>query len=178
MTATQGRPMSTDPDVVRILVERLSIAFEERLIPRMAARVLAALLCSEHDAMTAKQLITTLGVSHAALSVAVNELIEVGVIIREKIPGSRRELFSLPPAGIVSAVMAQTTARPDIAAMAEEGIDLVGGPATPGGQRLREISEFFDFLDTEMAGIWKRWSDRATETPRSYHRPDPVPGQG
>ena len=83
-------------------------------MPRMPARVLVVLLCSEGDAVTARQLTTELGVSPAAISSAVNHLMQVGLLTREPIPGSRQEHYRLPADGMLGAIMRKSTAAPDL----------------------------------------------------------------
>lgn len=147
-------------DPRRMFVERMSIAMYERGMPRMSARVLVVLLCAEGDAVTAKQLTTELGVSPAAISSAVNHLMQVGLLSREPIPGSRQEHYRLPPGGVLGAIIRKSTAAPDLADIAEEGVGVLGGPSTPGGARLTEVSEFVRFMDEEMRGVWDRWQAR------------------
>jgi biotin operon repressor len=148
------------PDAFRTFIERMSIAMYERGMPRMPARVLVVLLCAEGDAVTARQLATTLGVSPAAISSAVNHLMQIGLLIREPIPGSRQEHYRLPPGGVLGAIMRKSAAAPDLADIAEEGVEVLGGPATPGGARLTQVSEFVRFMDAEMRGVWERWTAR------------------
>lgn len=146
------------PDALRTFVERMSIAMYERGMPRMPARVLVTLLCAEGDAVTARQLTASLGVSPAAISSAVNHLMQVGLLVREPIPGSRQEHYRLPPGGVLGAIMRKSTAAPDLADIAEEGVGVLGGSGTRGGARLTEVSEFVRFMDAEMRGVWERWT--------------------
>jgi biotin operon repressor len=155
-----GAGAVTSCDAVRTFVERMSIAMYERGMPRMPARVLVVLLCSEGEAVTARQLTAALGVSPAAISSAVNHLMQVGMLVREPIPGSRQEHYRLPPGGVLGAIMQKSAAAPDLADIAEEGIEVLGGAGTPGGARLTEVSEFVRFMDAEMRGVWDRWKAR------------------
>jgi biotin operon repressor len=150
-------------DPRRTFVERMSIALYERGMPRMPARVLVVLLCNEGEAVTARQLTGELGVSPAAISSAVNHLMQVGLLTREPIPGSRQEHYRLPAGGVLGAIMRKSTAAPDLADIAEEGVDVLGGPQTPGGARLTEVSEFVRFMDEEMRGVWERWQARQAQ---------------
>jgi biotin operon repressor len=129
-------------------------------MPRMPARVLVVLLCSEGEAVTARQLTAALGVSPAAISSAVNHLMQVGLLTREPIPGSRQEHYRLPPGGVLGAIMRKSTAAPDLADIAEEGVSVLGGAGTPGGARLTEVSEFVRYMDAELRGVWDRWTAR------------------
>jgi len=147
------------PDPLRTLVERMSLALHERGWSRMPARVYVALLCDEREQLTARQLTSLLGVSAAAISSAVNQLIDSGVVIRDPIPGSRQEHYRLAPGGILGAVMRKQEASPHLADLAEEGVDVLG-PDSPGGTRLGELAEFVRFIDDELRGIAERWKQR------------------
>lgn len=148
------------PDAFRTFVERMSIALYERGMPRMPARVLVALLCQHDETVTARRLATVLGVSPAAISAAVNHLMQLGLLVKEPTPGSRQEHYRLPPDGILGALMRKSSAAPDLADIAEEGVDVVGGDKSPGGARLAELSQFVRFMDAEMRDVWERWRAR------------------
>lgn len=147
------------PDPLRTLVERMSLALYERGWSRMPARVYVALLCDAREQLTARQLTSLLGVSAAAISAAVNHLIDSGLVIRDPIPGSRQEHYRLAPGGILGAVMRKSEASPHLADLAEEGVDVLGLDS-PGGERLNELAEFVRFIDDELRGISERWKQR------------------
>ena len=150
---------SAASDPLRTLIERMSLALHERGWPRMPARVYVALLCDEREQLTARDLTTLLGVSAAAISSAVNHLIDSGLVVRDPIPGSRQEHYRLAPGGILGAVMRKTEASPHLAALADEGVGVLG-PASPGAERLGELAEFVRFMDDELQGISERWKQR------------------
>ena len=156
---------SATPDPLRTLVERMSLALHERGWARMPARVYVALLCDEREQLTARELTALLGVSAAAISSAVNHLIDSGLVVRDPIPGSRQEHYRLAPGGILGAVMRKTEASPHLADLAEEGVTVLG-PDSPGADRLNELAEFVRFIDAELQGISERWKQR--------RRPDPA----
>jgi DNA-binding transcriptional regulator GbsR (MarR family) len=147
------------PDPLRTFVERMSLALHERGWSRMPARVYVALLCDEREQLTARQLTGLLGVSAAAISSAVNQLIESGLVVRDPIPGSRQEHYRLAPGGILGAVMRKQEASPHLAELAENGVSVLGSDS-PGGERLSELAEFVRFMDNELQGISERWKER------------------
>ncbi|MGQ0630518.1 MAG: GbsR/MarR family transcriptional regulator [Sporichthyaceae bacterium] len=146
-------------DEFRTFVERMSVALSERGWPRMPARVYVVMLCHDGESLTARHLATTLGVSAAAISAAVNHLIEKGVLLREPVPGSRQDHYRLPPGDILGVLMRRTSAAPDLAGIADDGIALLG-PSSPGATRLAELSELVRFVDAELRGVWARWQAR------------------
>ena len=150
---------SATPDPLRTLVERMSLALHERGWPRMPARVYVALLCDEREQLTARDLTALLGVSAAAISAAVNHLIDTGLVVRDPIPGSRQEHYRLAAGGILGAVMRKTEASPHLADLAEEGVSVLGADS-PGAERLNELAEFVRFIDAELQCISERWKQR------------------
>lgn len=155
---------SSAPDPLRTLVERMSLALHERGWARMPARVYVALLCDERTQLTARQLTELLGVSAAAISAAVNQLIDSGLVVRDPIPGSRQEHYRLAPEGILGAVLRKQEASPHLADLAQEGVAVLGA-RSPGGERLGELAEFVRFMDTELQGLAERWKERHRSEP-------------
>ena len=76
-------------------VERFGAMLEEGGVPRMPARVFAALLATDSGRLTAAELAEQLRISPAAVSGAVRYLIQVGLVTREREPGSRRDVYAL-----------------------------------------------------------------------------------
>src|SRR4051812_7859860 len=87
------RVAERDPGAVRRFVEQFASAMEASGLPRMPARVFAALLASDSGRMTAAELAETLQVSPAAISGAVRYMIPVNLVRREREPGSRRDIY-------------------------------------------------------------------------------------
>src|SRR5437899_2334258 len=78
---------------VLTFVERFAAEMVEAGMQRMPARVFAALLASERGALTSAELGQRLHVSPAAVSGAVRYLSQIGLVSREREPGSRRERY-------------------------------------------------------------------------------------
>jgi DNA-binding transcriptional regulator GbsR (MarR family) len=82
-----------DPDEVSRFVEHFAAQLVEAGLPRMPARVFAALLASDTGALTSAELGEQLRISPAAVSGAVRYLAQVHMLSREREPGSRRERY-------------------------------------------------------------------------------------
>ena len=72
-------------------VERFSSVLVAAGIPAMPARVFVALMVTDSGRLTAAELAGMLRVSPAAVSGAVRYLIQLGLVHKERVPGSRRE---------------------------------------------------------------------------------------
>jgi DNA-binding transcriptional regulator GbsR (MarR family) len=153
---SDGADTQRDEAEVRRFVERFALTMVESGMPRMPARVFAALLASEKGKLSAAELASALHVSPASISGAVRYLAQVGMIARERDPGERRDHYVVY-ADLWSAMSVQrdqALARwvKDLAS----GVDAVGA-GTRAGRRLDETRRYFEFLREEMPRLMARW---------------------
>jgi DNA-binding transcriptional regulator GbsR (MarR family) len=151
-----------DEEAVARFVEQFALQWAEAGFPRMAARVFVTLLVAESGRCTAAELAEQLRVSPAAISGAVRYLNQVGLVVRERAPGERRDHYRMS-----DDMWYETCAREnemlkrwskDLA----EGIKAVGRD-TPAASRLDETRRFFEFVAEEFPTILERWREvRAT----------------
>ena len=145
-----------DEQAVRRFVERFAAGLVEAGMPAMPARVFSALLATDSGRLTAAELATQLDASPAAISGAVRYLALVGMISRERMPGSRRAVYA-----VLGDVWYEVSIRQDQAitrwvAAAREGVEVLD-PGTPAGRRMAETLDFILFIQREMAEIMTRW---------------------
>ena len=138
-------------------VERVAALFVDGGMPRMASRVFAYALADDADHYTAADFATGLQVSPAAVSGAVRYLLDTRLLVREREPGVRADVYRVHSDDVWSAIMA---ARLPMLEMWEKAVadaaDMIG-PDHRGGRRLRETQEYFRFTREEMAGLIERW---------------------
>jgi predicted transcriptional regulator len=148
-----------DEKAVGRFVEDLASALTEMGVPRMPARVFAALLTTDSGRLTAADLATNLQVSPAAVSGAVRYLIQIGMVRRESEPGSRRHYYRAPDnvwdevIGIRDHLMARWTG------VLRDGVEVLGAD-TPAGERVAESVRFFEFVSSELPGVIRKWRER------------------
>ncbi|MEU0466461.1 MarR family transcriptional regulator [Amycolatopsis sp. NPDC006131] len=145
-----------DEEAVRRYVERLALVLNQLGIQRMAARVFAALVVTEDSRLTAAELSENLQVSPAAVSGAVRYLEQLGLVEREREPGSRRDHFRV----LDDMWYASMRKRDRFVEMwrdaAEEGIDAVGADSA-AGRRLADMRDFLSFIIKELPLLFERW---------------------
>ena len=124
--------------------------------PPMPARVFVALLVTDSGRLTAAELGDLLQISPAAVSGAVRYLSGVGLVHKERVPGSRREYYRMPGDVWHQVMLLRNQALTRWASLLKEGIDLVG-PQTPAGRRMAGHVGFFEFLAAEMPALMARW---------------------
>jgi DNA-binding transcriptional regulator GbsR (MarR family) len=124
--------------------------------PPMPARVFVALLVSDSGRLTAAELGDLLQISPAAVSGAVRYLSGVGLVHKERVPGSRREYYRMPTDVWHQVMLLRNQSLARWAALLKEGMDLVGAD-TRAGRRMAGHAGFFEFLAAEMPVLMARW---------------------
>ncbi|GAA4210313.1 GbsR/MarR family transcriptional regulator [Actinocatenispora rupis] len=150
--------------------EERTIRYRERLaatltavgLPRMPARVWAALFVADSGRLTAAEVAETLKVSPAAVSGAIRYLQQVKMAFREREPGNRRDHYVVRDDMWQAAITGRDQMLLQLQDTLREGIPVLGAD-TPAGARITESVDFMDFLMAEMQEMLKRWQEhRAT----------------
>ena len=138
-------------------VERFGLVLREAGMAPMPARVLAYALADDADHYTAGDLARGLGVSPAAISGAVRQLVQVGLLVREREPGTRSDLYVLDDRDLWSRFMtAELASLRRFEEAVAGGVELLG-TERPGGRRLAETRDFMAFLHQELVDALARW---------------------
>lgn len=149
----------SDDDRLLRFVERFALVFTESGVPRMPARVFAYVLAEDADRYTAGELAAGLRVSPAAISGAVRYLVQAGLLGKERVPGTRSDVYRIYDEDIWSRIYSQRTDLLDhYEAAAAEGVRTLGLDR-PGGRRLEETRAFFAFLRDDLPLMVQRWQE-------------------
>jgi hypothetical protein len=143
-------------------VERFGAALAETGWPRMPARVFVALIAADDGRQTAAELAQRLRASPAAISGAVRYLLQVGLIGRERAPGTRHDVFRITDDMWYSAAIRRDEVVARWHPMLREGVRALGA-TTPAALRVAEFVAFFEFLGDEIPGLLDRWQVRRGE---------------
>jgi predicted transcriptional regulator len=136
--------------------ERFSAVLVAAGFPPMPARVFVALLVADSGRLSAAELAEVLRISPAAVSGAVRYLIQLGLVHKERVPGSRRDYYRMPGDMWDNMLRMRDQVMARWTALVREGIGLVG-PDTPAGGRLAEQAGFLEFVSSELAEVSDRW---------------------
>jgi len=147
-----------DPAAIGAFIERFAGILYGAGMPRMPARVFAALLAADASRLSAADLAAVLGVSPAAVSGAVRYLAQVGLVAAAGEPGSRRLSYSVPDDVWAQLVEARNTVLARLSATLVDGVALLGA-GTPAGERLNRSARYFDFVLDEVADVDDRWRE-------------------
>lgn len=148
-----------DGEAVSRFVERFAADMTEAGMQRMASRVFAALLADDDATMTSAELATELRISPAAVSGAIGYLTQVGMVGREREPGSRRDRYRLHHEIWYSTFAGRDRVLTRWEQTLREGARSLGED-TPAGARLAETAEFFEFVQSEIVSMMERWKAR------------------
>jgi DNA-binding transcriptional regulator GbsR (MarR family) len=160
---TEPEAERRDPEAVSRFVEHFAAQLVEAGLPRMPARVFAALLASDGGAKTSAELSEQLRISPAAVSGAVRYLAQVHMLSREREPGSRRERYRVHSDQWYEALTSREAIIKRWEDALREGVASLGA-GTPAGRRLAETLAFFEFIEKDVAGLMERWRIHREET--------------
>ncbi|MEW9533255.1 GbsR/MarR family transcriptional regulator [Microbispora sp. NPDC049125] len=149
-----------DEEAIRDFVERMAMMLADWGVPRMAARVLFVIMCADERSLSAGELAERLGVSPAAISGAVRYLIQINMVAREPVPGSRRDRYRLVDDSWYEVTIAKMTLIKVLAEAADQGVAAAGGPDTPSGARLAGMRDFYVFVQEAMPDLLDQWAKR------------------
>ena len=146
----------------RTFVERMGGCLTAAGLARLPSRIFAALLADPDGRMTAAEIGSELHVSPASVSGAVRYLDGVGMIRREREPGTRRDVFVVDDDAWRDTLLhADRVYAPMIAELDRALADL---PADdPARRRIAISREFLGFVTQEMGAMSQRWQERVAE---------------
>ena len=153
----EDMPVPTEaPERLPEFIEKFAAVLILAGFPAMPARVFVALLVSDSGRLSAAELVELLQISPAAVSGAVRYLASLGLVHKERVPGSRRDHYRMPADIWQQVTMLRSHALTRWSALLKEGIDLVGADS-PAGRRMTGHAAFIEFLTAEMPAIMARW---------------------
>ncbi|MEV2254860.1 helix-turn-helix domain-containing protein [Streptomyces sp. NPDC050147] len=146
-----------DAEAVREYEETLTTVFMQSGMPKMMARVHAALCTTDSGSLTASELVQRLQVSPASISKAITFLDSQGLIRRER-DERRRERYVVDDDIWYQSMIASARSTAQVVETARQGVGVLG-PGTPAATRLENIARFLDFVSESLA----RAADQARE---------------
>jgi DNA-binding transcriptional regulator GbsR (MarR family) len=144
------------PTDVERFVERFALFLTEAGVARMPARVFGALLVTDDGKLTAGEIADALRVSPAAVSGAVRYLIQVGLIVKRRDPGERRDHYEVTDDMWYEAYAQRDTQLEQWAELMKVGVAAVGADSK-AGWRLETSRQFFEFLRQEIPELLAKW---------------------
>jgi DNA-binding transcriptional regulator GbsR (MarR family) len=138
-----------DDEAVRRYAEQFGNLLADTGWPRMAGRVFSAILASEDGRLTAAELAEQLQASPAAVSGAVNYLLQINLASREREPCSRRDVYVVQDDSWYQTMMTEDKSLLRWSASLRNVLD-AAGEGTPAHRRIRISLAFIDFISGEL----------------------------
>ena len=126
-------------------VEEMGALFERLGNGRMTGRVWGYLLIVDAEQVSAADLADALDASPSAISTATRVLISLGLVDRIRVPGERRDYFTIHHGAILTLVRRRIDALNQARDMAERALDRFGDRdiARPHLQELYDVYSWF-----------------------------------
>ena len=139
--------MESSPIEEKHFIEDLGLFFEQLGLPRMAGRVLGALLICDPPAQSLNDICSTLRVSKSAVSTIARLLVSTGLI--EQVPSQipRRDYFRFKPGGWLTFVRHQMETMAALHGITERGLALLAGKKAVDRERLTEAHDLFSYIE-------------------------------
>ena len=147
-------------------VERLGSVLEDSGVPRMPARVFAYILAEDRPLYTAADLAAGLQVSPAAISGAVRYLTSTRLVVKERRPSGRGDLYRVVDGDVWGTIMTARLPLMDHYVASLEKAAAVLEPGSAGRARVEETRDYFAFARDGMADLAERWAARRAERTR------------
>jgi DNA-binding transcriptional regulator GbsR (MarR family) len=141
-------------------IDRFTSVLVAAGIPAMPARVIAALHVADSGRLSSAELAERLQISPAAVSGAVRYLTGLALVHKERVPGTRRDYYRMPPDVWHEVMRLQVQVLARWTTLLKEGVAVVGAD-TPAGARMADYAAFFDFMLAEFPALMARWDARA-----------------
>ncbi len=145
---TAPQPHGRDAEAVREFEETLTTVMMISGLPKMMARVLAALYTTDAGSLSAAELAQRLQVSPASVSKAITFLEGLDLIRRER-DERRRERYIVDDDLWYQSMIRSARANDQFVETARQGVAVLG-PGTPAANRLENAARFLDFVSESL----------------------------
>lgn len=137
-------------------IEDIGLFFEKIGMPRMAGRILGALLISDPPAQSITELAERLRASKSSISIMARLLVENGLIERVASPLPRRDYYRFKPGGWVIYMRQWLGLMSALHDITERGLALMESKPAELKERLMEAHDLFSTVEEEFPAILER----------------------
>ncbi len=137
-------------------IEDIGLYFEQVGLPRMAGRILGALLISDTPAQSITDLVQKLHASKSSISIMARLLVERGLIERVASPVPRRDYYRFKPGGWSTYMRQWLGLMSGLHQITERGLMLMADKPDELKQRLQEAHDLFSSIEQEFPAILEK----------------------
>jgi len=138
-------------------VEEVALFFEQGGLPRMAGRIFGWLLVCEPPHQTLDELAAAVRGSKASMSTMTRLLMQLKIAEKVRPPGTRKDAWRIRPDAWSATLEDQARLVAVGRALAERGLELLGGRSANVRARLLGFREGYAWLEREMPRLLARW---------------------
>jgi DNA-binding transcriptional regulator GbsR (MarR family) len=137
-------------------IEDIGLYFEQMGLPRMAGRILGALLISDPPSQSITDLGDRLHASKSSISIMARLLMERGLIERVASPMPRRDYYRFKPGGWSIYMRQWLGLMSGLHQITERGLALMADKPDPLKERLQEAHDLFSNIELEFPPILEK----------------------
>jgi DNA-binding transcriptional regulator GbsR (MarR family) len=141
-------------------IEDIGLFFEQMGVPRMAGRILGALLISDPPAQSITDLVEHLHASKSSISIMARYLVERGLIERVASPVPRRDYYRFKPGGWMVYMRQWLGLISALHEIAERGLALMENKSPELQERLQEAHDLFSFIEQEFPALLSKLEEK------------------
>jgi DNA-binding transcriptional regulator GbsR (MarR family) len=158
------RPVRTERSEAGMadFIERFAGTLVAAGMPLQPSRIFAAVLADDDGRMTAAELSDRLHLSAGSISGAVQYLVRLDLIRRERQRGSRRDVYVVMDDAWHDTLLSSDRLLASMTTALKDGVSQAGQD-TPAGKRLELSLQFLLYLTQEMDHIAAGWERRRRE---------------
>lgn len=143
-------------------IEEIGLFFGALGLPRMAGRVLGALLVADPPEQSAEELALTLQASRGSISTSTRLLEATGIIDRVSKPGERKMRFRNRPGAWGEVMKRRMAAVGAFRALAERGLGVLSSDDPEVRRGLEEMRDFMAYWEAAFPRLFADWEEVAS----------------
>ena len=146
-------------------IEDIGLFFEQMGLPRMAGRILGALLISDPAAQSITDLSGKLKASKSSIRIMERLLVEHGLVEGVASPVPRRDYYRFKPGGWIVYMRQWLGLMSALHQITERGLALMEDQPSQLKERLQEAHDLFSFIEQEFPALLKRLETERNQRP-------------
>lgn len=162
-----GNPAPSKDEKKLAFIEEVGLVTEGLGVPRMAGRILGALLVADPPDQSADELTETLQASRGSISTMTRFLEHRGLIERVSRPGDRRTYYRNKPNAWFDVTRAEIKAISVLRQLADKGLEIIDSDDPAVRLGLEEMQEFYAFWEREFPAVFAKWERERQERKKS-----------
>ncbi|MBU1049052.1 MarR family transcriptional regulator, partial [Candidatus Bipolaricaulota bacterium] len=155
--------MRIDAEQVRQYIEDSADLMEEHGLPRMAGRIMGALIVCVPPYLSHEELADLLQASKGSISMSTQLLVRLNIIERISLPGHRRHYYRLRKHLWNELLFTRTEHIQQHLKMVQDGLAILENEPIEAKMRLIELQVFSDFVLELLPEMAERWEHRRPE---------------